>query len=119
MAPKLKATRKQIKESYNTIINVDYCGIQFLLKNKRPFGYTYGYSGWHCDFYEIKGVCICTGYNTMSTKKNPTISYDLCRKYDDAARSVYDDETLDKMLDEFIEAAKTELSKGVKNGQHA
>lgn len=112
---KLKATKKEIREHYNTIINVDYCGIQFLLKGKSAFAYACGNLGWKCDFYEFDNICICTGYDTMHSKAHPTISYKLCQKYDNLARPITDNKELDKLLTEFIKEAINEM-KGGKNG---
>lgn len=119
--PKMKTTKKFIRENYQTIINVDYCNLQFLLRYEHPFGYTHGIYGWQCDFYDVNGICICTGYDTMATKKNPGPSYELTRKYDDLARSLLNNNQhvvlkakLDELLKEFIEEALKEMKNGNK-----
>lgn len=111
---KLKTTKKVIREGYNTIINAGYCELQFLLKWSSPFAYTAGINGWQCDFYDINNICICTGYDTMHSKKHPSASYALCRKYDDLAKKEMDGKKVLELVNEFVKEAVKERSNGNK-----
>ena len=84
---KFKATRKAMKESYNRIAKISYCNAQFLLKYIEPIAYSTRAEGWACDYYDIKGVLISTGYAPIEPK-NTNCTYDIVRLYDDKARDV-------------------------------
>ena len=108
---KLKTTKKEIKKNSNNIIAVSYCGLQSLLNYKNPFAYSSGNCGWSCDYYDIDGVIISTGYSPIGEYAN----YDLVREYEEKAKVVVYDwelkydakvEQLDKLLSEFINKAK-------------
>lgn len=43
--------------------------------------------GWACDYYDINGVMISTGYAPIAPK-NSRRDYDTTRKYDDQAREI-------------------------------
>ena len=62
---KIKVTKKSIREKYPKIIRVGYCNIAYLLRYKKPFAYSSGINGWSCDYYNIDGVIISTGYNPI------------------------------------------------------
>ena len=42
---KLKATKKQIRQNFNTILSIGYCDAQYLLDCKNPFAYSAGLNG--------------------------------------------------------------------------
>ena len=107
---KYKTTRKAMKESYDRIAKVGYCNLQHLLRFQEPFAYSTRAEGWACDYYDINGVLISTGYDPIEGKRTKC-NYDICRKYDDAARKVLCDcslnyeeqqEKIDTLLNEFI-----------------
>ena len=75
---KLKATKSSIKSGYNTILSVGYCSMQNLLNYQSAFAYSTGVYGWACDYYEVKGVCISTGYQPIGK----AVDYKLIREYE-------------------------------------
>ena len=104
---KFKVTRKEMKENYNTIISIGYCKAQNLLKHQNPIAYSAGVYGWSCDYYDIGGVLISTGYAPIG--KSP--DYDVIRKYDLQAEKINSDYSLsceerktrvNDLLNEFI-----------------
>lgn len=106
---KYKTTKKAMKESYNQIIKVGYCTLQCLLKFQEPFAYSTRAEGWACDYYDINGILISTGYAPIDGKRTKS-TYDICRKYDEAARkilceySLYEEqrEKVNSLLMEYI-----------------
>ena len=104
---KLKTTKTQIKNNFNTIVSIGYCGIQYLTYFKNPFAYSSGSCGWSCDYYEIENVCLSTGYNPIGQN----IDYNLIRKYELKAQKIVLDyntnyeireKKVNKLLIEFI-----------------
>ena len=65
---KIRTTKKEVKENYY-ILGVSYCGLQSLLSYKSPIAYSAGRDGWACDYYDINGVIISTGYSYINNKK--------------------------------------------------
>ena len=102
---KLKATKKEIKQGYHKILGIGYCDLQFLLQYESPFAYSVRREGWACDYYDVDGVCISTGYSPLDTK-NMTKDYELVREYDRKARDlIYKSakvEEITALLKEFI-----------------
>lgn len=105
-----KTTRKAMKESYDRIAKVGYCNLQHLLRFQEPFAYSTRVEGWACDYYDINGILISTGYNPIEGKRTKC-SYNICRKYDDEAHKILCDysltqeeqkEKIDILLNEFI-----------------
>lgn len=108
---KLKTTKNQVKNSFVNILSIGYCDIQYLTYFKTPFAYSCGVYGWSCDYYNIDGVCLSTGYSPIG--KN--IDYKLLRKYEDKAQKIVNDYNLDykirskkvnKLLTEFVNKCK-------------
>lgn len=75
---KLKTTKKEIRQGYSKIIRVGYCDLQHLLTYRSPFAYSTRVEGWACDYYDVNGVCISTGYSPIGQK----VDYDIIKKYD-------------------------------------
>lgn len=106
---KYRTTKKAMKESYDKIICVGYCNLQNLLKFQEPFAYSTRSEGWSCDYYDIDGVLISTGYAPIDGKRTKS-TYDICRKYDKAAQKIlceyssYDEqkEKVNNLLMEYI-----------------
>lgn len=108
---KLKATKREIKNSYSNLISVGYCDLQHLLYFKNPFAYSAGVYGWSCDYYEISNnTCICTGYIPVG---NIDPEYQLILEYNNLAQNViYSNLTMEQkreqvntLLNEFIQKA--------------
>lgn len=82
---KFRTTNKQIKNNYGYIVRVGYCDLQDLLTGVDPFAYTCGVYGWNADFYDVDGVCICTGYRSLCGEN---IDYSIIRKYQEKAKAI-------------------------------
>ena len=106
---KLKATKKQIKRNFNSILSIGYCDAQYLLDCKTPFAYSAGLNGWSCDYYQIGNICISTGYSPIGTPVNYELLRELERKAEqikhDCNLSYSDKEKqLDELIKQFIDA---------------
>lgn len=84
---KLRTTKAEVKKYYHRILSIGYCDAQYLLKYLKPFAYSKGSYGWSCDYYDIDGVCICTGYSPLANK-NMKNDYKLIREYEEKASKV-------------------------------
>lgn len=107
---KFKATKKQMKDGYDKIVSVGYCDLQALLRFENEIAYSVGVNGWACDYYDVKGVLISTGYAPLA-EKNTLRSYELIRSYECIAMDIISDYTMDYedkkakikvLLNEFI-----------------
>ena len=107
---KLRTLKKEINNSYNTVLKVGYCQLQTLLIRKAPFAYSCGVYGWSCDYYDINGVCISTGYTPIGKR----MDYNLVNEYERKAKEVINNSSysyegqvslLNALLNEFIEKA--------------
>ena len=85
---KFKVTRKEMKENYNNIISIGYCNAQYLLHFHDPIAYSTRAEGWACDYYEVNGVLISTGYAPINSKHVNKISYDQLKNFDDIAQEL-------------------------------
>ena len=71
---KIKALKKEFKDQ--NVLKVGYCKLQYLLNYKDAFAYSSGVYGWACDYYNIDGVIISTGYNPIGKQvKNDILEY--------------------------------------------
>ena len=97
---KLKTTKKQIRENTNgNLYSIGYCELDYLLKYKDPFAYSAGYYGWTCDYYNINGVIISTGYNPIGI----SIDYNLAKEFNKKAKNLHAESELNNLINEFIE----------------
>lgn len=111
---KLKATKKQIKEGYNKIIGIGYCNAQNLLAYQNEFAYSAGSNGWACDYYDVNGVCISTGYAYIHNQ-NTNYDYEMLQKYESQAESIRHDYSMDfevkkEKLTELLKAFVSECT---------
>ena len=90
---KIKASKSEIKDNYY-IISSGYCSMQYLLRYESPVAYSSGVYGWSCDYYDINGVVISTGYSPINSK-NTNASYELIKKYELKASKIENDYTTD------------------------
>lgn len=107
---KFKTTKKAIKQHYNKILKINYCKGQYLLKYYEPMAYSTRAEGWACDYYDIDGVLISTGYAPIESEgfKN---DYELLQEYENKAREIacnnecWDNKRIavSKLLHELIE----------------
>lgn len=107
-------TRKSIKNQCSKVLSVGYCNLQYLLNYESPFAYSTRVEGWACDYYNIDGIVISTGYAPIGDK----ISFDLQREYDNQAREIvnswdlsYDNKKsqVDELLKQFIGKVRVQL----------
>ena len=98
---KTKVTNKEIRSNYNNILSIGYCQAHFLLSGVSPFGYNCGVYGWNCDFYDIDGICVSTGYRPIGKRVN----YSLLKEYEDKANRAKLEE-VPNLLKEFISLYK-------------
>ena len=84
---KCKTTAKAIRENYGgRILRIGYCAAQALLRYETPFAYSSGVYGWNCDYYDIDGVCISTGYRPIGRM----VDYAALREAEKRAREIND-----------------------------
>lgn len=103
-----KLRMKEVKECYNNIISVGYCGAWYLLKCINREGWTCGVYGWNADVYEIdNSTAIVTGYRPFGDIYN----HELTKEYNEKARKVWENKKMKyetknkkvkKLLDEYI-----------------
>lgn len=82
---KFKTTNKEIKNGYYYIVRVGYCDLQNLLSGCDAFAYTSGVYGWNANFFDVDGICICTGYRSLVGEN---IDYNIIRKYEKKAEAI-------------------------------
>lgn len=105
---KNRTTQKEVKNSFNRIICVGYCNLQYLLSAETPTAYTARREGWAADVYGFGSVAIVTGYAPFGNVKP---DYNTQKQYDNKASEicgkVYDWEerktALRTLIDQFIE----------------
>jgi hypothetical protein len=85
---KFKTTKKNMNANYDQIASVGYCNAQYLLGYENPMAYSTRAEGWACDYYDVNGILISTGYAPLSSKHTKP-DYNIVRKYDDLARENY------------------------------
>jgi hypothetical protein len=88
---KVKTTKKSVKNAFNKIYEIGYCKAQYLTYFKNPFAYSSGAYGWSCDYYNIDGICISTGYNAIGEN----VPYDILNKYEKKAQTIIRNYDLD------------------------
>jgi hypothetical protein len=109
---KIKTTKREMRDNY-FIIGVGYCKAQWLLNYENPIAYSVGAYGWACDYYEVDGVVISTGYSPLNSK-NALASYEMIKSYDDKASLILENggnheqkkNALKMLLIEFVREAK-------------
>ena len=84
---KFKVTKKEIRNNYDRIISIGYCNAQWLLKYEEPIAYSTRSEGWACDYYDVDGVLISTGYAPL-TARNTHSNYDIVRRYNEQAEKI-------------------------------
>ena len=114
---KLRATKKEMREGYDKVLRIGYCNAQNLLWGEEPFAYSAGRYGWCCDYYDIGGVLISTGYSPIESKGMRS-DYERIREYeckaerlrfeieDFTVRRQKTRELLEEMLREAMEEAQ-------------
>jgi len=80
---KFKASKRDINTRFD-VHKVGYCTLQNLLKGIEPFACSARAEGWACDYYNVEGIVVSTGYAPTGT----AVPYELSKKYDDKAAKV-------------------------------
>ena len=109
---KIKATKRDMRDNY-FIVGIGYCQAQWLLNYESPIAYSVGTYGWACDYYEVEGVVISTGYSPLNSK-NAVASYEMIKAYDDKASLILSNggnyeqnkNAVKMLLIEFVRQAK-------------
>lgn len=109
---KTKISKQQARGLFPQMIAIPYCGAQFLLRHKEPFAYSAGVYGWSCDYYDVGGVGISTGYRPIGK----TVPYELVHRFEDQARHLAVDSDLDYetergMIDDLLSGFLREIMK--------
>ena len=110
---KIQTTYKAIRKEYGkNILRVGYCDLQYLLRYENPFAYSAGVYGWSCDYYDVGGVCISTGYRPIGKH----VPYELVHRFEDQARHLAVDSDLDYetergMIDDLLSGFLREIMK--------
>jgi hypothetical protein len=108
---KAKVTKLSVRQSFNNILSFGYCDIDYLTKYKKPFGYSCGACGWSCDYYDIDGVCLSTGYSPIGSN----VDYNLIKAYELKAQKIVTNYNLkydlkakkvNKLLSDFVNKCK-------------
>lgn len=109
---KLRATKKEMREGYDKVLRIGYCNAQNLLWGEEPFAYSTGRYGWCCDYYDIGGVLISTGYSPLESKGMKS-DYRRIQEYDKRAEEIrYGNEDFDtqrQQTRELLEAMLSEM----------
>jgi|1_EtaG_2_1085319.scaffolds.fasta_scaffold84044_2 hypothetical protein len=81
---KLRATKKEIKEKAGpNLYSFGYCELDYLLKYEEPFAYSAGVYGWNCDYYNLDGVIMSTGYRPIGK----LLEYKTVKKWNKKAKA--------------------------------
>lgn len=84
---KFKTSKRAIDGNYSKVVSIGYCNAQHLLHFEEPIAYSSGQYGWACDYYDVAGVLISTGYSPIRAK-NSSYAPDLLHNYDERAKGV-------------------------------
>ena len=111
---KFKTTKKAIMGGHSNVIKVGYCNLAYLLNGKNEIAYTTRSEGWGADIYSFGSTAIVTGYAPFG---NIVPSHDIVSRYDNEARNVVQDYSIDyamrqEQLSRMIERFITEVTKG-------
>lgn len=112
---KFKTTKKAIMANYGTVIEVDYCELQYLLKYKSPIAYTAGVYGWNADIYEFGGIAIVTGYRPFG---NIRPNCKITDKYEKEAENICYNYSYEKRRDALQGLQKKFIEEVLKNGKN-
>jgi len=101
---KIKATKKEMRNNY-LILGVGYCDMQHLLAYQNQVAYSVGVYGWACDYYDINGIIISTGYDYIASK-NMKDNYKLIKEYEAKAKECNTAEETNDLLFKLLELLK-------------
>lgn len=101
------------------IIGLGYCSAQNLLSFQNEVAYSSGVYGWSCDYYDVDGVVISTGYSYIESK-NTKHDYEMVKRYDLQAEKIrynyeltYEQrkQQVNELLSKFIKECKENFKK--------
>lgn len=110
----IKATRKELKETFDCI-GCGYCNAQYLLNYESPIFYNYGVYGWNFDGYILRHsitgqkLLLTTGYRNIIHNDIAQNDYEIISKYNKLAevrlaQSPYPSrEEMQQLINELIE----------------
>ena len=84
---KFKVSKKEMNRNYDRIISIGYGNAYWLLKYEESIAYSTRVEGWACDYYDIDGILISTGYSPLSSK-NTHSNYDIVHRYNEQAEKI-------------------------------
>lgn len=100
---KYKTTKKAIMHNYSNVIEVGYCGMQSLLRNRTQEAYTSGRYRWNADLYNLGDIhpstVIVTGYRPFGNIKP---DHEVIKKYEEAASKTKSNDLLRKFVEDVI-----------------
>ena len=107
---KVKVTKSAVHKGFCTVISIGYCQAQYLLYFKKPFAYSTRAEGWACDYYDVDGVCISTGYSPTGK----SVGYSTLLEFEKQACVIvnssapYEDRKtrVELLLNKFLEGVK-------------
>ena len=85
---KFKATKKEMRNGYHRIIGTGYCNMAYMLYYEKEVAYSTRAEGWACDYHDIDGVLISTGYAPLNSKNVKEVDYDTRQKYETQAQEI-------------------------------
>ena len=84
----LKLTNKDVIGFHTAVVNVPYCGLQYLTRYIGEIGYNHGVYGWNWTCYSLRGQAIVTGYRDFISTKHWNVydaDYNKCKLYNNLA----------------------------------
>ena len=84
-----RMTKREVINTFDTVISINYCAAQTLLKGIEPIGVYYSNAtGWKADIYVFEGVAIVTGYQPFGNVKP---SRSVINRFEEKARFIVDE----------------------------
>lgn len=85
---KIRATRKELRQSAYMALAVGYCDLHYLLRYEQPFAYVAGSYGWDFDAYLFGDILVTTGYRGMIGYSIPC---EAIREIESKAKNIVED----------------------------
>ena len=91
---KKHVTRKELEQSYNTIINLGYSGQSIIKSHQDANYYNGGVYGWNFDAYDFEGILLVISYRNTPRSRNSKTGLELhniIKEYEEKARNIIRD----------------------------
>lgn len=86
---KQKMSKNDIRNEFDTVVFVPYCGLDSLLVFDDPIGYNCGVYGWNYDVYDLGNRCaIVTGYRVPNTIADIQMDHTKMKDYNAWAQAI-------------------------------